>query len=253
VDEDSTPGAAASGHAPLTAGGNLPTNEPASVPAVPYLPPVTRLDSSSIPRPVRTVAPFDRVVVGGTRLSPSRRRRGPRAGTVLAVLLLVAGCSVAFVVVKRRSEATGNVSQAESPTVTTTSTPLVDGLTTSTTMPGGAAAPVPTAAVDVVPATTPAPTTAATVQQSKDWSSIVTTPDPAVQQRVAQCRLEQGIVFTALQAFVYQTGNHPENPDALAAIGRLQADPRGWNSRWAFHYTDQGIYVVPVRGGACDL
>lgn len=214
------------------------------MPGVPYLPPPTRLDSSPNPPPVRTVATFDPAVVGGTRPGPTRRSRGPRAGMVLALLLLVVGGVATFVVVNHRSEATGDVFQADSQTVTATSTPYVDGLTTSTLVPGGA---------DVVPPTIPPPIISPPVPPSTVAVVIVGGPDPVDQQLLDQCIGEQKTVFAGLQAFVFQTGAHPESPDGLAAIGWLQADPRGWNARWAFRYVGQEVSVVPVPGGACDL
>jgi hypothetical protein len=60
-------------------------------------------------------------------------------------------------------------------------------------------------------------------------------------------------VFTALQDFVYATGAHPEGPDALVASGRLEPNPVGWNTRWMFKYTLEGIYVVAVPGTECDI
>jgi hypothetical protein len=107
--------------------------------------------------------------------------------------------------------------------------------------------------VDVVPPTIPPPIISAPAPPSTIAVVIVGGPDPVDQQLLDQCIAEQKTVFVALQAFVFQTGAHPESPDALAAIGRLQADPRGWNARWAFLYVGQEVSVVPVPGGACDL
>jgi hypothetical protein len=60
-------------------------------------------------------------------------------------------------------------------------------------------------------------------------------------------------VFSALQDFVYATGAHPDGPDALVASGRLEPNPVGWNTRWTFKYTPEGIYVVAVPDTECDI
>jgi hypothetical protein len=114
--------------------------------------------------------------------------------------------------------------------------------------------------VTVAPATTVAVTfhTAPPSAPNSTVAVVLAVPFDAAaieakMEALAECRSEERTVFASLQGFVYETGAHPEHPDALAAIGWLEAHPDGWNARWAFQYSDGGIHVVPTSGGSCDI
>lgn len=256
---------------PPAAAGEAGTSELASMPmpGVPRLPPAPRVPSNG--RPARAVTLVDQVVVGSAHPSPAdkRRPRGRRIVTSLTFVLVVGGATAVIVFAGRGSDGSDRaLSAGSSQTVAPTPTSLMDAgtaplstadpATTETTTLLAAAPAASAEPMVVVPTAPPIPSFVEPVQ-----SSTVSNVVPAITafdfandpyyQQVERCRAEEGTVFAALQAFVYGTGAHPESPDSLAEIGRLEPHPQGWNARWAFDYTEEGIYVVPVPGGECDV
>ena len=82
--------------------------------------------------------------------------------------------------------------------------------------------------------------------------SVVPFDMTSMEEAWTRCNEEHTAVFVGLQAFVMNTGAHPDSPDAISPDW-IVAHPDGWDSRWAFDYSEEGIAVVPVAGGSCDL
>ncbi|MFW2333566.1 MAG: hypothetical protein ACN4IE_07230, partial [Ilumatobacter sp.] len=130
-------------------------------------------------------------------------------------------------------------------------TPATTPATTSpSTAPPATTSPTAEAAVTADTTTT---LVVGALPQPTPTASIERVDTEALFAEVERCRTEQRIVFVSLQAFVNETGAHPSGPDSLAANGWLEPHPDGWSPRWAFDYSMEGIAVVPVAGGECDL
>ena len=228
---------------PTGVGPSMPT------PGVPFLP-VARAVPSERSTPALSVA--DRIAFVPVQRSPTRRQ-GHRGRNVAGLMLLfvVVGSTAAVVHARGGSDHSDRVQPANSSRTTATSV-LGAGTTgqssgvTETTLATGlppSASAQPSPDPTVAPTVPPAPVEVTV--------SVPVTEDPAALRD--RCRLEWGKVFAALQDFVYATGAHPESPDALVAIGRLEPNPVGWNTRWTFKYTPEGIYVVAVPDTECDI
>lgn len=90
------------------------------------------------------------------------------------------------------------------------------------------------------------------VQPAPMSISVATVDMTSLEEAWTRCNEEHTMVFVGLQAFVMNTGAHPNSPDAISPHW-IVAHPDGWDSRWAFDYSEEGIAVVPVAGGSCDL
>ena len=83
---------------------------------------------------------------------------------------------------------------------------------------------------------------------------VDTTPDPdeVERARLAQCRLDYGTMTAIATAYVTQTRTMPADLDEVETTW-LRDQPDGWNDQWHFDVDPDGLRVVPVPGGTCDL
>lgn len=105
-------------------------------------------------------------------------------------------------------------------------------------------------------ASMPAVTTTVLTLPPVQAAPVPTIDRAALDAQLAQletCRDEHAVVFTSIQAYIFQTNAIPDDPDRLVASGWLEPHPDGWSPRWQFDVDDAGLAVVPVPGGACDL
>ncbi len=164
---------------------------------------------------------------------PPRKRRSRLPVLVVLVALLVAGVAASPTIAAKLS---GDAEQDEAIATATTGPP--------TTAPAPSTTPVPTTVATTIPPTTTIPVAQGAFPIQEEIDALV--------EQQELCRREFGKVFASLQAFVWETGAHPDDPDGLARIGWLEEHPDGWNSRWYFDYSEAGIAVVAVPGTACD-
>ena len=80
------------------------------------------------------------------------------------------------------------------------------------------------------------------------------TPDPDGLERsqLEQCRLDYGTMTAVATAYVTQTRSLPDDPDEVETTW-LSDKPDGWNNQWDFNVNADGLTVIPVPGGTCDL
>ena len=114
---------------------------------------------------------------------------------------------------------------------------------------------------DAAPTADPEANTVVTEPALRPWlepddvpAPIDDTPDPDELERsqLEQCRLDYGTMTAVATAYVTQTRSLPDDPDEVETTW-LSDKPDGWNNQWDFNVNADGLTVIPVPGGTCDL
>lgn len=189
-------------------------------------------------RPVHYSEFVNQLALQQARQVSTKRSKGrSAAGFLCAIALIALGAGLTVLAIGSLSPSGADrAASSEQPTSSTIMTVMTLDLT-----PGQASA----LGLPSVAPTVPVQTTPMSI-------SVVTFDMPSIDEARSRCNEEHTAVFVGLQAFVMNTGAHPDSPDAISPHW-IVAHPDGWDSRWAFDYSEQGIAVVPVAGGACDL